>query len=98
MPLYTFVNIETKQVEERIVKLDDYDKFLQDNPQYIRMPEAASIVSSSGDRVKTDDGFKEVLSKIAEKHPYTPLGERYGPKDSKTVANRKVLEKIRKKK
>ena len=32
MPLYEFYNTETKELEDHLVKLADYDEFLENNP------------------------------------------------------------------
>ena len=43
---------------------------------------------------KTDNTFKEVLSKIAENHPASDLANKYGPK--KTIKEIKTREAIKK--
>ena len=70
MPTYTFLNTSSKEIEEHKVAMRDYDDFKKNNPhleRYIVPGEAGSL----GDPVRlgittTDNGFKEVLSKIAE--------------------------------
>ena len=49
--------------------------------------------SGTGDRVKTDNGWKENLSRIAEAHPNTPLGHKYNKKTIKEHKTRQVLKK-----
>ena len=44
---------------------------------------APNIVGGHGDRVKTDDGFKEVLSKIGDAHPGSNVHAKHGSKDIK---------------
>lgn len=83
MPLYEFYNTETKELEDHLVKLADYDEFLENNPHLERRISAAAITGGHGDRVKTDDGFKEVLSKIGDAHPGSEVHARHGSKDIK---------------
>jgi len=70
MPTYTFLNTNTKKIEEHEVKMRNYDDFKNNNPhleRYITPGDAGSL----GDPVRLgitrpDSGFREVLSKIAE--------------------------------
>jgi hypothetical protein len=70
MPTYTFLNLNTKEIEEHNLLIRDYDSFVKNNSHLER-----HFVSGQhgfiGDPVRlgittTDSGFKEVLSKIAE--------------------------------
>ena len=45
---------------------------------------------------KTDSGWKDQLSRIAERHPESPLADRYGNKSHKALKTKSVLEKHRK--
>jgi len=69
MPTYDFLNTETGEITEHIMSWRDLEDFRLNNPhlkqQILRAP---TTVGGHGDRVKTDDGFKEVLSKIGENH------------------------------
>ena len=49
--------------------------------------------SGTGDRIKNDSGWKENLSRIAEAHPNTPLGDKYNKKSTKELKTRQVLKK-----
>lgn len=74
------------------------EEYLKENPhiQQVLTPTAlVSMVGTVGG--KTDAGFKEVMSKIAEKHPASPLADRYGRKSTKEVKVKEVREKHRKK-
>ncbi len=69
------------------------EKFTKKKHIELLPPTQMNIVSSVGSvDGKTDSGFKEVLSKAAEAHPNSPLGERYGRKSVKDTQ----IEKIRK--
>ena len=74
------------------------DKYLEENPHIERFPNGApALVGGTGDRTKTDDGFKEVLSKIADANPNSPLASDYGKKDKKSVAVRDAVQRVSKK-
>ena len=44
---------------------------------------------------KTDNTWKEVLSKVAEAHPESTVGQRYGRKDTKQSKTSNILQKWR---
>ena len=44
---------------------------------------------------KTDSGWKDNLSRIAEAHPSSPLAQRYGKKSTKEIKTREVIKKHR---
>jgi hypothetical protein len=67
----------------------DLDKFKENNPHLQQRIGTPMIVGGHGDRVKTDDGFKEVLSKIGENHKGSHLH-----KDSvKDSATKRIIKK-----
>lgn len=98
MPLYDFKNTETGEYEEKFVSMSDYDQFLKDNPHleraYIKAP--ALNKGGIGDRTKVNDGFKEVLSKVADANPNSKLASDYGKKDKKSVAVRNAVQSVQK--
>ena len=49
--------------------------------------------SETGGELKTDDGFREVLSKIAEQNPNSPMADTYGSKSVKDVNTRQAVKK-----
>lgn len=74
------------------------DKYLEENPHIERFPSGApALVGGTGDRTKTDDGFKEVLSKIADANPNSALANTYGKKDKRSVAVRDSVQRVQKK-
>ena len=70
MPNYDFLNTETGNLEEHFMSYKDLDKFKRNNPHLMQQITAPNIVGGHGDRVKTDAGFKEVLSKIGDQQPF----------------------------
>lgn len=99
MATYTFRNTKTGKIEEHVMSMMVYDEFKKSNPHLERYIDEAPIVSynGTGDNIsKTDNTFKEVMSKIAEQNPSSPLADRFGKKDSKRIKTEQVLEKHRK--
>ena len=94
MPTYNFRNNETGEEWEEFFTLSGKDLFLEQNPDIKQTPSMFSIsASGTGDRIKTDSGWKENLSRIAEAHPNTPLGDKYNKKSTKDIKTRQVLKK-----
>ena len=65
MPTYTFRNKDTSEEFDKIMRLSDRQPFLDQNPhlEQILGPTAMGDPVRLGLR-RTDDGFREVLSKI----------------------------------
>ena len=96
MPLYDFRNLSTGEEWEQFMSYDDM-KDLTKSGDVIIVYKTMSIIGGTGDRVKTDNGFKEVLSKVAEAHPHSALADRHGSKDIKTIKTREIIAKHTKK-
>lgn len=98
MPLYEFYNKETGEFFEDILTYSEKERLLSINPHIRAVPSKFGIISGVGDsHSKTDDTWKEVLSKVSEAHPGSELADRYGNKTHKQVKTQQVLEKHRKK-
>jgi len=101
MPIYEFVNTKTKKIEEHTMSISAYDQFKADNPHLERYYSEAPLYSYSGmgdfSGKKTDNTWKEVMSKIAEQNPRSPLADKVLKKDSKRIKTDQVIEKHRKK-
>ena len=82
MPTYLIRDTETEDIYEEFCSWDELEKFLKDNPRYKQMPTPINIVGGVGDRIKQDGGMKEVLQKVAENHPNSPLAARFGSGES----------------
>jgi|TARA_B100001094_G_scaffold327984_1_gene387418 hypothetical protein len=93
MPTYEFLNKETGDIKEYIMSYKDLDKFKENNPHLLQQITAPNFVGGTGDRVKPDSGFQEVMSKIASNNIDTPLGERYHRKSAKEVKTRDTIQK-----
>ena len=97
MPTYEFVNTKTQKIEEHIMSISAYDAFKADNPHLERYYSDAPLFSytGSGDFAgkKTDNTWKEVMSKIAEQNPRSPLADKVLKKNTKRVKTDQILKK-----
>jgi hypothetical protein len=95
MPTYNFLNTETGESFEAMMKIAEREIFLKENPQIQSIIMAPNIVSgvSSSKQNRVPDGFKEVLSKVAEAHPNSQVGDRHGNKSIKQVKSEQVVKK-----
>ncbi len=97
MPTYEFLNSETGEEFERLMSISAREEFLKENPHITPVISAPSIVSgvstSNSRQGKVPSGFNEVLSKVAEAHPTSTVGQRYGKKSIKDVKTREIIKK-----
>lgn len=100
MPTYTFININTRDVEEHKMRISEYDDFVANNEHLIRYIGEAPLFSYSGtgDKIKNDNTWTEVMQKIAEQNPQSPLAERYLRKDQKRIKVEQTIDKFFKRK
>lgn len=73
------------------------DIFIKDNPNIEPVVSCAAIVSGVSIRDKVPDGFKEVLSKVAESHKTSNVASQYGRKSIKDIKTEQVVKKHREK-
>jgi len=97
MPNYEFLNTKTKKIEEHTMSVSAYDQFKADNPHLERYYSEAPLFSytGTGDLAgkKTDNTWKEVMSKIAEQNPRSPLADRVLRKSTKRIKTDDILKK-----
>ena len=94
MPTYRFLNTKTKEEFEDYMTISEMEKLIKKKHITLLPPTQMNIVSSVGSvDSHTDRGFKEVLSKVSEAHPESPLARRYGRRSVKDTQ----IEKVRKK-
>ena len=92
MPTYTIHDTEKDDYFDTICTWGELQLFLDENQQCRKIITAPNIVSGAG--VKTDSGFNETIAKIADKHPNSPLADRYGNKQShNTIKVKNVAKK-----
>ena len=97
MPTYRFENTKTGEIYEELMSIAEMEQHKKKKHINLLPPTQMNIVSSVGQiDSKTDSGWKDHLSRIAEKHPESNLGKRYrrqGVVESKT---KNILAKHRK--
>ena len=97
MPTYEFVNKNTGKVEEHLISISAYDSFKAENPHLERYYSEAPgfSYSGTGDMAgkKTDNTWKEVMHKIAEQNPRSPLADKVLKKNTKRVKTDQTLKK-----
>ena len=73
MPKYDFRNKETGEIIENVVmSMHDLDKYKEEHPELERYFGNQNTSATYG-KPKSDDGFKEVMSKVQEAHPLANL-------------------------
>ena len=99
---YAFIHKKTKKIVRHDLRMSDYDAFKKKHPQLERYHDSAPAITFNGRTFRsldaqTDNGWKEVLSKIAEKNKGSQLANDYGKKSIKDVKSRLAIEKAAKK-
>jgi|TARA_B100000424_G_C22725904_1_gene393920 hypothetical protein len=97
MPRYDFLNTKTKEYFDEIMSYEEKVQYLKDNPHiepanYLSMNVVGGVTKSE----KGDSGMREVFSKIAEKHPTSPLADRYGKKSIRKLKAKRAYDKHKK--
>ena len=99
MPTYRFYNSKTKEEYEDLMSISEMEEFIKKKHIKLLPPTQLNIVSSTGSiDSKTDNGWKEVLSKVSEAHPASNLASQYGKKSVKDTQVDRVIQKHRAKK
>ena len=99
MPTYRFYNSKTKKEYTDLMSISEMEELIKKKHIKLLPPTQLNIVSSVGTiDGKTDNGWKEVMSKISEAHPKSELAKRYGKKSVKDTQIERVIKKHRAKK
>ena len=93
MPTYTIRNKNTEVISEIFCAYTELEKILKNDTDLVQVLSAPALV---GDHVvkRMDGGMKEVFSKIGDKHPGSPLADRFS--GGGTNAQKKVTEVAKK--
>jgi len=79
-----------------MMSISEMETYLEHNPHVEQVLKSLNIVGGvQGISFKSDGGWKDNLSRIAEAHPQSPLASRYGKKTIKQVKTENVLKKHR---
>jgi hypothetical protein len=76
MPVYDFRNKTSGEIFERSLRVSEYDRFLEENPEIERVHlTAPNLTNTLGnpDLKKPSGAFKEVLQKIHKETPKSNL-------------------------
>lgn len=95
MPTYQFLNTETGEEFEALMKISERDEYLKSNPHLQPIISAPALVTgvSVSKQHRMPDGFKDVLSKVSEAHPTSPVAQRHGKKSIKQIKTEQIVKK-----
>lgn len=93
MPTYTFYNSETGEQFDTLMSISARELYLQENPHIETVISAPMLVTGVSTTNKVPDGFKEVLSKVSEAHPTSPVAQRHGKKSIKQIKTENAIKK-----
>tara|TARA_Y100000592_G_scaffold49084_1_gene77653 strand:+ start:666 stop:977 length:312 start_codon:yes stop_codon:yes gene_type:complete len=96
MPIYTFYNKKTKKQFDDMMSIAEMEEYLNKNKHVEQVIKGINIVASVGSRTgKTDSGWKDTLSKIAEAHPQSELAKQHTKKTIKQIKTEQAVKKNR---
>ncbi len=99
MPTYTFEHLKTGVITDFSMTMSERDEFVMKNKDYRQVFTTLNIIGGvAGLTHKPDSGFQDVVQKIAEKHPGSPLADRFRKKSIKEIRTKQVIDKHRKRK
>jgi len=98
MPTYDFENTKTGEVTTEMMSIAELDEFKKNNPHMKQLISKVNIVGGvmGMGRMKTDGGWKDMLSRIGDAHPGSKVHDLYGNKSIKDIKTRQVLQKHQK--
>ena len=98
MPIYTFENKKTGEEFDDMMTISELEQYLKKNKHIkqlvTRINISSGVVGMGG--MKSDNGWKEMQSRIAEAHPASEFAKQHGKKTIKQVKTEQVLKKHRK--
>ena len=97
MPTYDFENTKTGKQFTQFMCMSEKDIYLKKNKHIKQCLNKINIVGGVGG-MKTDSGWKENMSRIAEAHPTSPFADRFGKKSTKDIKTNQVIQKHRRRK
>ena len=96
MPTYRFKDHNTGEIWEDLMPISEMEKFIKKKHIELLPPTQMNIVSSVGQiDSKTDSGWKDHLSRIADRHPESNLGKRYRRQGVRESQTKNILAKHR---
>ena len=97
MPTYTFINTKNNKEHTKMMSISEMEEYLLKNKHIKQCLTTINISSGvQGINMKTDGGWKDNLSRIADAHPTSPLAQQHRKRSIKEVKTQQVVEKHRK--
>ena len=94
MPTNTFENKKTKKTHTDFMSISEKESYLSKNKHIRQVITPINIIGGvQGVSYRSDQGWKETLSKVAEAHPRSPLADRYGKKSIKEIKTNQAIKK-----
>ena len=93
MPTYTFYDNQTGEQFDALMKISEREDYLNSNPHITQVVTAPALVTSATTSNKVPEGFKEVLSKVSEAHPASPVPQKHGKKSIKQIKTENIIKK-----
>jgi len=99
MPIYEFRDKQTGETWEKFLSMSAREEYLAENPNIEQVINAPALISGiAGVTHKNDGGFKDLLNRIGNANPASPLGQQYGDKGIKATKVREAVNKAKNKK
>ena len=98
MPTYDFEDTKTGEIWTDMMSIADKEAYLKKNKhikQCLSKINISSGVMGVG-QMKTDGGWKDMLSRIGDAHPGSKVHDIYGNKNTKDIKTRQVVKKHQK--
>src|SRR6056300_993006 len=96
MPIYTFHDSKTDKVFTEMMSIAEMEAYLKKNPHIKQQITQMNIVGGvSGMSYRTDGGWKDNLSRIAEAHPNSPLAQQHRKRSVKEVKTDQAVKKYK---
>ena len=96
MPLYTFENKKTGKEFTEMMTISEMENYLLKNKHIRQIINSVNIVAGvSGMSYRTDGGWKDNLSRIAEAHPNSPLAQQHRKRSVKEVKTEQAVKKYK---
>ena len=98
MPIYDFINTKTGKEFSDMMSIAEKEEYLKKNKHIKQGIGKINIVSGvmGVGNMKTDGGWKDMLSRIGDAHPGSKVHDLYGNKNTKDIKTRQVVKKHQK--
>mgnify|MGYP003125473993 FL=1 len=98
MPIYDFIDTKTGKEFSDMMSIAEKESYLKKNKHIKQGIGKINIVSGvmGVGQMKTDGGWKDMLSRIGDAHPGSKVHDLYGNKNTKDIKTRQVVKKHQK--